>query len=142
MRQHLLSFALVAAVIVFGAVGAVGPATIALGAQSPKSEPLTNPVKADAVSIAAGKKLYDSNCAPCHGESAKGDGKMASQFNPKPADLTDAEWAHGSTDGEIFAVLRDGVKNTGMKGFGSKMTAHQMWDVINYVRSLGPSKKP
>jgi len=101
---------------------------------------MKNPVKADAASIAAGKKLYDSNCAPCHGETARGDGKMASQFNPKPPDLTDADWKHGSSDGEIFVVVRDGVKDTAMKAFGSKMTAHQMWDVVNYVRSLAPAK--
>lgn len=98
-----------------------------------------NPVKADATSIAAGKKLYASNCSPCHGETAHGDGKMASQFDPKPSNLTDAEWEHGSTDGAIFVVVRDGIKGTGMKGFGSKMTAHQMWDIVNYLRSLGPN---
>jgi putative copper resistance protein D len=97
-----------------------------------------NPVKADATSIAAGAKLYASNCAPCHGDSGAGDGKMAKQFNPPPANLVDATWSHGSTDGEIFVVIRDGVKDTGMKAFGSKMSAHQLWDVVNYLRSLAP----
>lgn len=122
-------------------VAALALTAIALAAQSGKNDSaaLKNPVKPDAASVAAGKKLYESNCSPCHGETGKGDGKAATQLNPKPADLTDAEWTHGSSDGEIFTVLRDGVKNTGMKGFGSKMTARQMWDVINYVRSLGPT---
>ena len=44
----------------------------------------------------------------------------------------------GSTDGEIFVVIRDGVKNTGMKPYGRKMTTHQIWDVVNYLRSMGP----
>jgi len=35
-------------------------------------------------------------------------------------------------------VIRDGVKSTGMKPFGKKLTTHQLWDVVNFVRSLGP----
>ena len=106
----------------------------------PQAAAMKNPVKADETSIAAGQKLYAKNCAPCHGDTGNGDGKMAGELNPKPSNLTDAEWKHGSTDGELFLVIRDGAKNTGMKPFASKMTTHQMWDVINYVRTLGPAK--
>jgi mono/diheme cytochrome c family protein len=63
---------------------------------------------------------------------------LGEELNPKPPDLTDAEWKHGSTDGEIFTVIRDGVRSTGMKAYGRKMTAHQVWDVVNYLRSIGP----
>ena len=104
----------------------------------PEAAKMTNPVKADPTSIAAGQKLYDKNCAGCHGDTGKGDGSMADEFNPKPSNLTDADWKHGATDGEIFLVIRDGAKNTEMKAFNSKMTTHQIWDVVNYVRTLGP----
>ena len=66
------------------------------------------------------------------------DGRAGKQLSPPPANLVDAMWIHGSTDGEIFLVIRDGVKDTGMKAFGSRMTTHQMWDVLNYLRSIGP----
>src|SRR4029077_7038593 len=103
-----------------------------------QTAPPTNPVNADETSISAGKKLFSSNCVSCHGETGLGDGKMATQLNPKPANLVDETWIHGSSDGEIFIVIRDGVKDTGMKAFGSKMPAHQIWDVVNYLRSIGP----
>jgi mono/diheme cytochrome c family protein len=106
----------------------------------PTAAAVKNPVKADATSIAAGQKLYAKSCSPCHGDTGKGDGKMAGELNPKPSDLTDTEWKHGSTDGEIYLVIHDGAKNTGMKPFASKMTAHQIWDVVNYIRSIGPAK--
>ena len=95
-----------------------------------------NTVAADAASIAAGKKLFTANCASCHGDTGLGDGRAGKQLKPPPANLVDATWIHGSTDGEIFVVIRDGVKETGMKSFGSRMTAHQMWDVVNYLRSI------
>jgi mono/diheme cytochrome c family protein len=104
----------------------------------PQAAKLKNPVAADATSATAGRKLYDKQCAGCHGDTGKGDGSMGEELSPKPANLTDADWKHGSTDGEIFTVIRDGVKGSGMKGYKSKLTAHQLWDVVNYVRSLGP----
>ena len=59
-------------------------------------------------------------CASCHGETGKGDGKMGVELDPKPSDLTDADWKHGSTDGEIFTVIRDGSKATGMKPYAAR----------------------
>ena|SRR5256885_14950152 len=106
----------------------------------PEAAKTKNPVAADAQSIAAGKEVYDKQCAGCHGDTGKGDGAMGSDLNPKPPDLTDADWKHGSTDGELYLVIHDGAKNTGMKAFGKKLTPHQIWDVVNYIRSIGPTK--
>jgi len=102
----------------------------------PAAAALKNPVAANATSIAAGKAIYDKQCAGCHGDAGTGDGAMGEELNPKPANLADADWKHGSTDGEIFVVIRDGVKSTGMKPYARKITQHQIWDVVNYVRTL------
>jgi mono/diheme cytochrome c family protein len=106
----------------------------------PQAAALKNPVKPTAESIAAGKKLYDTQCSSCHGETGKGDGKMAASINPpKPSDLTDATWKHGSTDGEIFTLIRDGSKGTGMRAFAARMKTEDIWNVVNYLRTLGPN---
>src|SRR5206468_5341539 len=68
----------------------------------PEAAKMTNPVRPDATSIAAGKSLYDKHCAGCHGDSGRGDGAMGAELNPKPPDLTDAEWKHGSSRGARF----------------------------------------
>ena len=104
----------------------------------PQAAKIKNPVPPSAASIASGQQLYQKQCAGCHGDTGRGDGAMGEELNPKPSNLADADWKHGSTDGEIFTVIRDGVKSTGMKPFGRKMTTHQLWDVVNYVRSLRP----
>src|SRR5579884_3863226 len=67
----------------------------------PEAAKLKNPVPADEKSIADGKAQYVKHCAECHGDKGKGDGEMADMSDPKPADLSDAEWKHGSSDGEI-----------------------------------------
>jgi len=105
----------------------------------PEAAKMTNPVKPDPASIAAGQKVYDKNCAGCHGDSGKGDGSMGEDLNPKPSNLTDTDWKHGSTDGELFLVIRDGARNTGMKPFCKKFTTYYIWDVVIYVRTLWPA---
>jgi mono/diheme cytochrome c family protein len=98
---------------------------------------LTNPVPADAASLEAGKKLYTENCADCHGETGKGDGPAAPYAgDPPPSNLADSEWKHGSTDGEIFVVIRDGVEGTGMKDFAKDIKPTDMWHVVNYVKTF------
>jgi mono/diheme cytochrome c family protein len=108
---------------------------------NPEAAKVKNPVPVAAASLAAGKVSYTKYCQFCHGETAKGDGKMAPK-DSHPSDLTDAKWDHGSTDGEIFAVIQNGpAPNSVMKGFKARMTDQQIWEVVDYVRSLGPTKK-
>ncbi len=106
---------------------------------NPDQQKLVNPVQATAESIAAGQKLYVEHCSECHGDEGKGDGMMGEDLDTPPADLTDAEWKHGETDGELFVVIRDGTKD-GMKKFGKKLTATDMWNLVNYLRSIGPKR--
>ena len=99
-----------------------------------------NPVPVNATTLAEGKQLFTKNCVSCHGPLGKGDGKAGATLKPPPADLTDDMWKHGSTDAEIFTVIRDGAKGTGMRGFAGRMTAKELWTTLNYVRTLGPEK--
>jgi len=104
----------------------------------PDAAKMKNPVASTAASIAAGKKLYDAQCASCHGPTGKGDGKAGALLKPLPSDISDTEWKHGSSDGEIFTVIRDGASQTGMRAYGSRIPANDIWNLVNYVRSLSP----
>jgi mono/diheme cytochrome c family protein len=106
--------------------------------QHPDAAKLQNPVPADAASLEAGKKLYADLCAACHGDTGKGDGAMAQYTgDPPPSDLTDAEWKHGSSDGEIYTIIHEGVDGTGMKDF-KDMKPTEIWQIVNYVKTLAP----
>jgi mono/diheme cytochrome c family protein len=116
--------------------------TLDVGAQSGRASTdpknLKNPVPSTPASIAAGKATFQKYCRFCHGADAKGNGPMAPEGS-HPPDLTDDKWDHGSTDGEIFTVIRDGAgSGSAMKGFNSKLTTQEMWQVVDYLRSIGP----
>ena len=126
----------------FTLVFAVALTTATVGAQrrggDPKLAARKNPVAANAASITAGRALYNKNCRHCHGLRGKGDGPLAPN-TPKPADLTDATWDHGGSDGEIFAVIWNGAPapKSEMKPMKGTLTEKNVWEVVNYVRSIG-----
>ena len=103
----------------------------------PKAAAVKNPVASTPASITAGRTAYNMNCRQCHGIRLKGDGPLAPK-NPAPADLTDAKWDHGSSDGEIFAVIWNGLPMTEMKGVKEAMQERDVWNVVNFIRSVGP----
>jgi len=118
-------------------------ALTALGAAqgNPEAAKLKNPVPSNAESIAAGKAAFAKNCRFCHGADAKGDGPMAPK-DTHPSNLTDAKWDRGSTDGEIFMVVRDGAgPEFKMKGYKGRLADNDIWNIVNYLRSIGPKKK-
>jgi mono/diheme cytochrome c family protein len=114
--------------------------TVPIAAQNPggsaEGKKLKNPVASSPESIKAGQQLFQKNCRFCHGTDAKGNGPMAPE-GTHPSNLTDDKWDRGSTDGEIFMVIRDGAgPKFDMKGYKSKMSETDIWNVVNYLRSL------
>jgi mono/diheme cytochrome c family protein len=114
--------------------------TISAAAQNPggsgEGKKLKNPVASTPDSIKAGQASFQKYCRFCHNADAKGNGPMAPE-GTHPSDLTDDKWERGSTDGEIFLVIRDGAgPKFDMKGFKSKMTDQEAWNIVNYLRSL------
>jgi len=95
---------------------------------------LVNPVKASPDSIAAGKKSYGLDCAMCHGKDGSGNGDLATDMKLKLKDYRDAAALKDMTDGEIYGVILNGKGQ--MTGEEGRLNATQIWNVVNYVRSL------
>jgi len=88
--------------------------------------------------FASGKKLYDENCAQCHGVTGKGDGSGRESMNPKtplPANFTDPERIGGLSPFKAFNTASFGVEGTAMASF-SALTEEQRWQLAFYVFSL------
>ena len=100
---------------------------------------LVNPVKPTAASLAGGKKTYGTDCAMCHGKTGAGDGDLATDMKLTLKDYRDPESLKAMSDGEIFLVIEKGKGQ--MSGEEGRMKPTQIWDVVNYVRSLAKSGK-
>lgn len=96
---------------------------------------LKNPVTFNENSVARGKKLYQSQCAMCHGENADGKGEAVEEMKISPPDFTKPETLKDRTDGELFVIL--GVGSDTMPGQGSRLKDRQKWDLVNYLRAVG-----
>jgi cytochrome c len=118
-------------------------------ASSPiNAKAMQNPVQPTEKSINSGHKMYDKYCADCHGVTGNGVSEKAQKLSEageaKPSDLTDDKWDHGSTDGEIFVNIRDGVGvNGAMKGLNGRpgVSDEDMWNMVNYIRTLRKPKE-
>ena len=89
-------------------------------------------------SLASGKKIYDDNCAQCHGATGKGDGPGRDSMNPKtplPANFTDAERIGGLSPFKAFNTASFGIEGTAMASFAA-LSEEQRWQVAFYVFSL------
>ena len=107
---------------------------------NPEAARMTNPVAPSSESIAAGKQVYQRYCASCHGINAEGG--SGSDISPPAPDLTDSEWKRGSTDGEIFFVIKNGVPpELNMEPWGDRIKDPDIWNVVNYVRSLAKKSR-
>jgi len=117
------------------AVGVLSAAVLLAAQGNPEAAKVKNPVASTPESIAAGKAVYTRYCAVCHG--INGRGGSGSDISAPAPDLTDAEWKHGSTDGEIFDVIKNGVPpDLNMEPWGDRIKDPDIWNVVNYVRSL------
>jgi len=84
-----------------------------------------NPLRGDPQAVTAGKKLFRQHCAECHGEAGEG-----GRRGPKLRDLP----ARGTTPGQIFWILSNGVVRRGMPSW-SKLPEAQRWQITAFLES-------
>jgi cytochrome c oxidase cbb3-type subunit 2 len=91
-------------------------------AAAPLVGDLKNPYAGNTEAVADGKKLYEENCAQCHGVDLKGDIGVALAELAKP-------------EGEIFSTVYQGLERLGMPAFGDTLGKEKIWKVITYISS-------
>jgi mono/diheme cytochrome c family protein len=95
---------------------------------------------------AAGKTIFEANCASCHGTSGKGDGPVGSALNPPPRDFTVAQFkfdANGDgtpgEDADLTLVIQKGAMAYGGSALMAPwptLTDAQIADIIAYIRTF------
>jgi len=101
---------------------------------TPEDTARKNPVKFTTLSTDRGKKIYDTQCAMCHGAKGDGKGDVVEEMKISPPDFTKPETLEKRTDGELFAIIGGGSET--MPGQGTRMPDTRKWNLVNYVREL------
>jgi len=94
---------------------------------------LHNPLTPTAAHLSHGEALFQTNCVPCHGRTAQGNGPVAFQMLIPPPDLTTAQPAE-RTDGYLYATIRNG--SIVMPAYGDAMSSDERWELVLYLRQL------
>jgi high-affinity iron transporter len=87
-------------------------------------------------SLARGATVYQQNCAGCHGTAGAGNGPLAANLRPPPADLTDRSSLHDQSPLDFYRRVTIGVVGTAMPAFESRLPAEDRWAVAVYASLL------
>lgn len=150
--------ALAIALAIILAAAAAGVALLLRGGIGAKSEPshfeaviarrlrrfglrdarrLHNPVPASKEVLDSGRAHFADHCAICHANDGSGDTGMGQNLYPRTPDLRLRD-TQQLTDGEIFTIIENGVRLTGMPGFGdgSEESQRESWQLVDFIRHL------
>lgn len=93
-----------------------------------------------------GKKVYEANCARCHGVKGDGQGPISFVLEPKPRDFRRGTFKLRSTesgqlprDEDLFHTISAGIPGSGMPSWKDKLTVPEIWQVIHYLKEFYPS---
>jgi mono/diheme cytochrome c family protein len=96
---------------------------------------LKNPYPVTAESLSASRAHRVSQCAICHGLDGTGNTPVGRNLYPKAPDMRDA-FTQGLSDGELFYIINNGVRFTGMPAWGSEHSLEETWQLVSFIRRL------
>jgi len=103
-----------------------------------RSRELKNPVQASAEVLSGATAHFADHCATCHGNDGRGNTLMGRGLYPKPPDMTEPS-TQNLTDGEIYYIIENGIRFTGMPAFGEEPGNDndlESWDLVHFIRHL------
>ena len=92
-----------------------------------------NPLQPTPVNLAHGEVLFETDCAPCHGMTGKGDGSVVHLLQHKPANLLTGV-SKNLPDGYVYGYIRNG--GIWMPSYDDAMSSTERWQVVMYMRAL------
>lgn len=107
-------------------------------ASEPGAKDLKNPVEATDLSIAEARDHFADHCAVCHGNRGDGETQINAGLYPPAPDMRQRE-TQDLSDGELFYIVKNGVRFTGMPGWGG--SDEDNWKLVLFVRHLSQLTK-
>src|SRR5258708_18170923 len=94
-----------------------------------------NPVAASAENLREARLHFANHCATCHANDGGGDTLIGQGLYPKPLDVRLPE-TQKLSDGELFWIVENGVRFTGMPAFAGHGAEEDSWKLVLFIRHL------
>jgi mono/diheme cytochrome c family protein len=95
-----------------------------------------NPVPVSEENLTAAREHFADHCSSCHANDGSGDTMYGKGLYPKPPDLRQSE-TQSLSDGEIFWIIENGVRFTGMPAFGGGHGSEDdSWKLVLFIRHM------
>ena len=96
-----------------------------------------NPVEASKEVLDEALGHFADHCAACHANDGSGDTAMGRSFYPKAPDMRRAA-TQSLTDGELFSIIENGIRLTGMPAWGTPSPEDdaETWELVHLIRHL------
>lgn len=99
-----------------------------------RAKNITVPPLEDSALVAKGFDHYHELCVMCHGAPGKTPDEFAKGLNPHAPNL--ARSTRDMDPSEMFLVVKDGIKMTGMPGFASTHSDSELWEIVAFLKRL------
>ncbi len=98
---------------------------------------MDNPVPLTPEALAEARAHFADHCATCHGNDGKGQTQIGQGLYPKVPDMQ-LESTQSLSDGEIFYIIHNGIRLTGMPAWGPEPPAEDLgsWQLVHFIRHL------
>jgi cytochrome c553 len=96
-----------------------------------------NPAAVTPAILAEARAHWADHCAVCHGNDGRGQTTMGQHLYPRAPDMT-LPRTQKLSDGELFAIIENGVRLTGMPGWndGTEPSRRASWTLVYFIRHL------
>jgi mono/diheme cytochrome c family protein len=101
-----------------------------------KERLMSNPMSATPELIAEGRRHFADHCATCHGNDGSGQTEIGRNLYPRAPDMRQPS-TQKLTDGELYYIIENGVRDTGMPAWGTGGDDdHETWHLVLFIRAL------
>jgi mono/diheme cytochrome c family protein len=117
----------------------VQPAEPRSATLAPSTSPVASPAR-----LVLGRRLYNRQCASCHGAGGRGDGEAAYLLYPRPRDFVAgtyrlvSTWERVPTDEDLYRTISRGMPGSAMPSW-SHLPEEERWALVHYVKAFRPS---
>src|ERR1700678_489718 len=96
---------------------------------------MKNPLPETDEVVSQGQEVFLGSCAQCHGADARGDTNIGRSMYPPAMDLSSAHVQHWN-DAELFWIIQNGVRLTGMPAWKSSISVDDTWKLARFIHHL------